>query len=189
MSDTIIDTLSDAAAKIPIDESGLLALDWMNGRRTPDANQMLKGAITGINLGQRCAKNLSRPCRGDRIRCEENCRSVQVSEGVRIDGVIAFGGVAKKSKFIMQIVCDVLDMSIKIPRSEQTCALGAAMCAATVAGVYPTIEAAKNHMGNGFEREFKPRPENAAKYRALYERYSRLGEFIENEIMSGKKSL
>jgi L-ribulokinase len=188
LSDSIIDALSAAAAKVPIDESGLLALDWMNGRRTPDANQMLKGAITGIHLGSDAPRIFRALVEATAFGAKKIVDRFR-SEGVRIDGVIAFGGVAKKSKFIMQIVCDVLDMGIKIPRSEQTCALGAAMCAATVAGVYPTIEAAKNHMGNGFEREFKPRPENAAKYRALYERYSRLGEFIEDEIMSGKKSL
>ncbi|MEN8251912.1 MAG: ribulokinase, partial [Bacteroidota bacterium] len=48
-SDKIIAKLSDEAEKIPIAESDIVALDWMNGRRTPDANQNLKGAIAGLN--------------------------------------------------------------------------------------------------------------------------------------------
>ena len=50
IADNIIPELSKQAALIPIAESGIIALDWMNGRRTPDANQNLKGAITGLNL-------------------------------------------------------------------------------------------------------------------------------------------
>ncbi len=183
MSDKMIESLSAAAEKIPVDESGLLALDWMNGRRTPDANQMLKGAITGINLGSDAPRIFRALVEATAFGAKKIVDRFR-SEGVRIDGVIAFGGVAKKSKFIMQIVCDVLAMNIRIPRSEQTCALGAAMCAATVAGVYGSIEDAKNHMGNGFEKEYKPRPENAKKYKALYDRYSALGGFVESEIMS-----
>ena len=66
---------------------------------------------------------------------------------MRIQGVIGLGGVAKKSPFIMQVVADVLNVPIKVPKSEQTCALGAAMFAATVAGLYPTVEEAKTHDG------------------------------------------
>jgi L-ribulokinase len=98
--------------------------------------------------------------------------------------VIALGGVAKKSEFIMQVVADVLDVPIKVPRSEQTCALGAAMFAAVVAGTYKSVAEAMKSMGNGFEKEYRPVPENAQRYRMLYDRYSRLGEFVENEIMS-----
>jgi L-ribulokinase len=181
LADTLIAKLSAAAEKVPIDESGLLALDWMNGRRTPDADQLLKGAITGISLGSdapRIFRALVEATAFGARKIVDRFRS----EGIRIDGIIAFGGVAKKSRFIMQVVSDVLDMNIKIPRSEQTCALGAAMCAAAVAGLYPTIDDAKKHMGNGFEKEFRPKAKNASKYRGLYEKYSKLGEFIEREM-------
>ncbi|HTP13546.1 MAG TPA: ribulokinase [Bacteroidota bacterium] len=181
LADNLIAKLSAAAEKIPIDESGLLALDWMNGRRTPDANQLLKGAITGINLGSdapRIFRSLVEATAFGAKKIVERFRS----EGIRIDGVIAFGGVAKKSRFIMQVVSDVLDMSIRIPRSEQTCALGAAMCAATVAGLYPTIEDAKKNMGQGFEKEYKPNPDNARKYRTVFARYAKLGDFVEREL-------
>ena len=84
----------------------------------------------------------------------------------------------------MQVLADVLNMEIKIVRAEQACALGAAMCAATVSGIYPTIKEAQKAMGSGFEKIVKPNPDNAAKYDKLYNKYSELGEFIETKFMN-----
>jgi len=181
----VIAALSEAAEKVPIDESGLLTLDWMNGRRTPDANQLLKGAITGISLGSDAPRIF-------RALVEATAFGARLiadrfkAEGVRIDGVIALGGVPKKSPFVMQVVADVMNARISVPTSDQTCALGGAICAATVAGIYPSIQEATRAMGSGFDAEYVPDPERAKKYEALYERYKRLGQFIENEIMSGR---
>jgi L-ribulokinase len=105
------------------------------------------------------------------------------SEGVRIDGVIALGGVARKSPFIMQVVADVMNIPIAVPRPDETCALGAAMFAATAAGIHPDVISAGRAMGCGFEREYRPDPERARRYDRLYERYRRLGEILEREIM------
>jgi L-ribulokinase len=186
-AETLIAELSNEAANVPIDESGILALDWMNGRRTPDANQLLKGAITGLMLGSdapRVFRALVEATAFGARTIVERFRS----EGVRIDGVIALGGVAKKSPFIMQIVAEVLNVPIKVPRSEQTCALGAAMFAATVAGLYPTVEDAKKAMGSGIEMEYRPQKANAAKYEILYQRYLRLGRFVEEEISTARRT-
>ena len=179
VSNRIIEELSRYAERIPIDESGVLALDWMNGRRTPDANQLLKGAITGLSLGSDAPRIfralVEATAYGARAIAERFRR-----EGVRIDSVTALGGVAKKSPFIMQIVADIMNVPIRVPRSEQTCALGAAMFAATVAGVYPDVGEAMKAMGSGWEHVYTPRPENAAKYSAMYERYRALADFVEN---------
>jgi L-ribulokinase len=180
-SERMIGELSEAAARVPVQESGVLALDWLNGRRTPDANQLLKGAITGLTLGSdapRIFRALVEATAFGARAIVERFRS----EGVRIDGVIALGGVAKKSPFIMQIVADVLNMPIRVPRAEQTCALGAAMCAAAVVGAYPGIDAARKAMGQGFEAEYTPRPEQVPVYQRLYERYLGLARFVEREI-------
>ncbi|MBN2636594.1 MAG: ribulokinase [Prolixibacteraceae bacterium] len=179
-SDKIIAKLSAEAAKIPIGESGVVALDWMNGRRTPDANQNLKGAIAGLNLGS----DAPRIFRALVEATAFGSRAINdrfISEGVRIDGVIALGGVAKKSPLVMQIVADVLDMPIKVARSEQACALGSAMAAAVVAGVYANTSDAQKKMGGGIETEYHPIPENVEKYKALYEKYKKFGKFIEFE--------
>lgn len=179
-SDKIIAKLSEEAAKIPIAESGIVALDWMNGRRTPDANQNLKGAIAGLNLGSD-APRIFRALVEATAFGSKAINDRFISEGVRIDGVIALGGVAKKSPFVMQIVADVLNMPIKVARSEQACALGSAMAAAVVAGVYPNTAEAQKKMGGGIETEYHPIPENVEKYKPLYEQYKKFGKLIEFE--------
>ena len=180
-SDKIIAKLSEEAAKIPIGESGIVALDWMNGRRTPDANQNLKGAIAGLNLGSD-APRIFRALVEATAFGSKAINDRFIAEGVRIDGVIALGGVAKKSPLVMQIVADVLNMPIKVARSEQACALGSAMAAAVVAGIYPNTAEAQKKMGGGIETEYHPIPENVEKYQELYEKYKRFGKFVEFEL-------
>jgi L-ribulokinase len=180
-SGKVIAKLSQEAEKIPIAESGIVALDWMNGRRTPDANQALKGAIIGLNLGSD-APRIFRALVEATAFGSKAINDRFISEGIRIDGVIALGGVAKKSKLVMQIVADVLDMPIKVARSEQACALGTAMAAAVAAGVYENLGEAQAKMGGGFEMEYHPIPENVEKYKDLYEKYNRLGKFIEFDL-------
>lgn len=180
LDDGIIAKLSEEAAKIPIGESGMVALDWMNGRRTPDANQALKGAILGLNLGSDAPaifKSLvEATCFGSKKIVDRF-----LEEGIPIKKVVALGGVAKKSPFVMQVMADVLDMPIKVAKSEQTPALGAAMLAAVSAGIYPNVETAKNIMGSGFDAEYHPIQENVAKYKPLYKKYLDFGNFIENQ--------
>ena len=173
--------LSRDAEKLPVDGTGLVALDWLNGRRTPDANQRLKGAIAGLNLGTdapRVFKALVEATAfGARMIVDRF-----VSEGVPIEGVIGLGGVAKKNPYVMQVVADVLDMPMLIARAEQTVALGSAMAAATAAGFYESIEHAQRAMGSGFETTYAPNAERAAAYSELYDKYGQLGEFIENHL-------
>lgn len=180
-SDKIISRLSREAEKISPGESSVIAIDWMNGRRTPDANQALKGAIAGLSLGSDAPRIfralVEATAFGSRMINERF-----ISEGIKIDGVIAIGGVAKKNPFVMQIVADVLNMPIKVAKSDQTCALGSAMAAAVMSGIYKDIEAAQKAMGNGFEREYRPDKERAKKYNALFSRYVKLGQFIERNL-------
>ncbi len=179
-ADHMIASLSEAAEKINPLRSSLLALDWMNGRRTPDANQNLKGAIMGLTLGSD-APAIFRALVESTAFGAKMIVDRFVKEGVRIDGVIALGGVARKSPLVMQIVADVLNKPIKVARSEQAVALGSAMAAAVVAGVYKTIPEAQQAMGGGFETEYHPDPAMVQIYTGLYEQYKRFGQFVERE--------
>jgi len=177
----MIGELSKQAENIPVEETSIVALDWLNGRRTPDANQALKGAITGLTLGSD-APRIFRALVEATAFGSKMINERFISEGVRIDGVIAIGGVAKKNPFVMQIVADVLNMPIKVASSDQTCALGSAMAASVVAGVYSDIPTAQKAMGGGFEKEYLPNPDRSKKYEKLFRKYKELGIFVENGI-------
>lgn len=183
IKDKIIPALADEAEKLEIGETALLATDWMNGRRTPDANQKVKGTITGINLGS-TAPMLFRALVEATAFGSKAIIDRFIENGVEIDQVIALGGVAKKSRFVMQTLSDVLGMPIKVAASEQTCALGAAMFAAVNAGVYAKVEDAQKAMGQGFENEYKPHMETHEKYMHYYAEYLKLGALTEKEFFS-----
>jgi len=178
----IIAELSIAAANIPLTNSNEMAIDWLNGRRTPDANQLLKGAFAGLSLGSDAPKMF-------RALVEATCFGAKtivdrfISENIEVKGIIALGGVAKKSPFIMQMMADILQMPIRVHKSEQTCALGAAMFAATVAGLYNNVSEAMLAMGQGFDATYLPDTDKAALYATRYQQYLSLGNFIEQSTL------
>jgi L-ribulokinase len=166
---------------LPIQESNELAIDWFNGRRTPDANQELKGAITGLGLGSDAPRVF-------RALAEATCFGAKsivdrfISEGIPVKGIIGIGGVAKKSPFVMQMMADVLGMPIRIHQFKHTCALGAAMFAAVVAGIYPTVEEAMTAMGRGFDVVYEPNTELSDIYQQRYNQYNNLGKFVAGQV-------
>ena len=107
-----------------------------------------------------------------------------ISEGIPINGVIALGGIAKKSSFVMQTMADVLNAPIKVAQSEQACALGAAVFGAVAANLYDDTSTAMQAMASEFEITYQPIAENVKAYAAVYERYNALGVTIENLIMN-----
>ena len=179
--DQIIPALSEAAEQVPVEASSALAIDWMNGRRTPDANQQLKGALFNLSLGSNAPvvfrALVEATCFGAK-RIVERFRE----EGVPVKGLIGLGGVARKSPFIMQTMADVMNMPIRIARAEQTCALGASMFAATAAGLFPDVTQAMEAMGAGFDAEYHPRADRVAAYQARYATYQHFGDFIEKQM-------
>ncbi|SEM41384.1 L-ribulokinase [bacterium A37T11] len=181
LEDAILPELNRLAALIPITATTELAVDWFNGRRTPDANQLLKGAITGLNLA-------SDPPRIFRALAEATAFGAKkivdrfIDQDIPVKGLIVLGGIPRKSPFIMQLMADVINMPIRVHRSEQTCAMGAAMFAATAAGVFDHVEEAMQHMGQGFDQEYTPNAEKVAIYAERYEAYTAAGSFLEAQL-------
>lgn len=176
--DKIIPSLSEEAVKIPVSESTVLATDWMNGRRTPDANQLLKGTITGLTLGS-SAPLIFRALVEATAYGSKAIVDRFIENGVEIKEIIGIGGISLKSPFVMQTMADVLNMPIKVAKAEQACALGASMFAAVAAGVYVRIEDAQAAMGMGFTHEYLPDAQKHQVYSKLYEKYLKLGKFTE----------
>ena len=172
-----IGELTSEAAGIEVTEQSELALDWFNGRRTPDADQQVKGAFMQVNLA-------TTPASLFRAVAESTCfgaRSIIErfeEEGLPVRGLIGLGGIANKSPFIMQLLSDVTGMPIRIHASDQTCALGAAMFGAVAAGIYPSVEEAMQAMGHGFSHSYAPQPRKKVIYDLRYRLYRKLGRFI-----------
>jgi L-ribulokinase len=178
MVNKIIVALAIDADKLSLTDDDEIAVDWMNGRRTPDANQSLKGAIANINLGSdapRIFKSLvEATCFGSKAIVNRF-----IEEGIPVKGIIALGGVAKKSTYVMQVMANVLNMPIRVHKSEQTCAIGAAMFAATAAGIYEKVEGAMVAMGQGFEKTYEPQKDKVEYYQMRYKMYEALCNKIE----------
>lgn len=186
IENNLIRNLTLEAEKIPLSEALPIALDWINGRRTPDANQELKAAISNLSLGTKAPHIfkalVNAICFGAKKivdRFEE--------EGVKIEKVIGIGGVARKSPFIMQTLANVLNMPIVVAASDQAPALGAAIYAAVSAGIYPNVQEASQKMGSDFEAEYFPQADHVEKYAELMDEYQILADFTENKIKSKKK--
>ncbi len=181
LEDSLLPALEAEAAKIDPSASSLVALDWLNGRRTPDADQTLTGAIAGIDLSTDAPaiyRALVEAAAFGSRAIVERLRS----EGVPVERVAAVGGVARKSPLAMQISADVLNMEITVSSSDQSCALGAAMFASVAAGIHADIAAAHEAMHAGIERSYRPDPVRASSYDGIYRKYKALGAFVEKEL-------
>jgi L-ribulokinase len=150
----------------------------MNGRRTQDANQLLQGAISGINLGTTAPMIFRALVEATAFGSRAIVERFK-SEGMRINDVIGIGGIALKSPFVMQTLSNVLNMPIKVCNTDQACALGAAMFAATAAGAYATVADAQDAMNSGFAKEYFPEPDQVKIYDEVYQRYLKLGAYCE----------
>jgi L-ribulokinase len=183
IEDKLLDRLAEEAEKVDPAESTIMALDWLNGRRTPFADQRLKGAIVGLTLGTTAPKIfralVEATAFGSRAIVDQFRK-----QGVPIDAVIALGGIPRKSPFVMQVTADVLGMPIKVAASDQTVALGAGMFAAVAAGIYKNVSDAQKKMGSGFDKTFVPARKMIELYNKLYKKYVSLGESLQGLLQT-----
>lgn len=175
----IIEEIERQCQYISPEETSLIALDWLNGRRTPYADQKLKGAIAGLTLSSTAPKIYRALAEATAFGSKAIIERFQQG-GLKIGEIIAIGGVAKKSSLIMQILADVIDMPIKIANSNQAVALGAAIFGAVAAGYYKSVEEAQGNMASGFSAVYNPNPKNVKIYDKLYSLYLDMGIKLED---------
>ena len=178
--------LDEKGEMLSAGESGLLSLDWFNGNRSILSDSDLTGAIIGLKLTTkpeeiyRCF--VEGTAFGTRIIVENF-----INNGVEIDEIIAAGGIADKSPFIMQIYSDILNMPIKIAGSSQSGALGSAIFASVAAGAekggYDDIREAIDNMGRLKDVVYYPKKENTLIYNQLFEEYKTLHNYFGRECI------
>lgn len=171
----ILAELDKMAMGLPVEEGDEFALDWFNGRRSPDVNPNLKGLIGGLTLGSTAPKIyralVEATCFGSRaiVECLED-------QGIHIEGIQAVGGIAVKSDFVVQMLANVLARTVQVGLSEQTVALGTAIFAAVVCGIYPKVEDAAAIMAAGEGRTVFPDLTTRHYFDDRYRRYKRYGD-------------
>jgi L-ribulokinase len=184
--------LEREAARLAPGESGLLALDWWNGNRSVLVDADLSGLLIGATLSTRAPHIyralLEATAFGTRVIIESFERA-----GVRIDDVVACGGLPEKNRLLMQIYADVTGKEFHVAASSQAPALGSAMFGAVAAGAtaggYDSIVEAAAAMARLREESFRPDPEASATYDALYAEYLRLHDDFGRGGSSAMKSL
>jgi len=187
--------LAHRAANLKPGESGLLALDWWNGNRSVLVDTNLSGLILGATLKTTLAELyralIESIAFGTRIIIEN---FEQYGIGVR--ELYACGGMAEKNELLMQIFSDVTGRSIKLARSSQASALGAAMFGAVAAGRwgggYDTIFQAIDRMGGVRDKVYQPDPSDHAVYNDIFEDYVELHDYFgrgANDVMKRLRAL
>lgn len=177
--------LTEKAEKLAVGESGLLALDWMNGNRSVLDDSQLSGLILGLTLGTKPEEVYRALLEATAFGTKMIIDTLEKNQ-VPISCVKVAGGIANKNAFLMQTYADVLNREIQVCQSTQAGALGSAIYAATAAGCYPTIQEAAEAMGTSFHKRYLPNAEKHQAYAKLYADYKQLHDYFgrgENNVM------
>ncbi len=187
--------LEEQAAALQPGESGLLALDWWNGNRSVLVDVDLTGLLLGMTL-------LTRPEEIYRALIEATAYGTRViieafeAHDVPVHEIVATGGLPDRNRLLMQIYADVTGRPIKVARSHQGGALGAAMhgavAAGTAAGGFDTIVEAARHMAGLRADQYEPNPAAKRVYDQLYAEYVTLHDYFgrgANDVMKRLKNL
>jgi L-ribulokinase len=165
--------LTREAEKLRPGESGLLALDWNNGNRTILVDPLLVGMLVGQTLHTTAPEIYRALVEATAFGALTIINRFE-EYGVKVEEVVNCGGIAEKNPFVMQIYADVCNRPMKISRSAQTCALGAAIFGAVAGGTYTNVQEAQQKMTGIKKQVFHPVADRAAVYAELYKLYKEL---------------
>ena len=167
--------------------TGLMALDWNNGNRTVLVDTRLTGLLLGQTLHTEAHEIYRALIEATAFGALTIINRLE-EYGVAVSEVVTTGGLAVKNAALMQIYADVLNRPMKISRSDQTCALGAALCAAVAAGTFPNIASAQKVLCGLRPTVYHPQPAAVAVYRELYALYRTLHDAFGTKEWSGQLS-
>jgi len=186
--DEKFENYNKAAAKLEPGESGLIALDWNNGNRTILVDVRLCGLLIGQTLYTQSHEIYRALLEATAFGALEIIDRIE-EYGVKISEVVNCGGLASKNPLLMQIYADISGRPMKISKSDQTPALGAAMFSAVAAGKksggYDSVEEAQKKM-TGTGKVYRPIAENHDVYKKLYLLYRQLHDAFGTKTWSGK---
>jgi L-ribulokinase len=181
---TLLDLLSEQAARLRAGAHGLVALDWHSGNRSVLVDHHLSGVIAGLTLATTAAE-IYRALIESTAFGTRKIMSTFTEAGVPVSELVIAGGLTRDPT-VMQIYADVTRRPLSLIDSAQGPALGSAMHAAVAAGAYPDIGAAANAMGRRRYAVYRPRAADADVYDELYAEYELLHDYFglgANEVL------
>jgi xylulokinase len=153
--------------------SDLIFLPFLNGERTPIWDSHATGAILGLTL---------RHTRNDLILAvlEGVCFSVRsiLELTEKLGGkvlLLRVAGGATSSLGWMQLLANITNRHVVIPRESEATLLGGAMLAAVGSGLHKSIGSAAELQG--VRKHFYPNSASARKYEKVYEAYVNVSPF------------
>jgi L-ribulokinase len=181
--------LGKLAARQKPGEHGLVALDWNNGNRTILVDVRLSGLLLGQTLHTEAHEIYRALIEATAFGALTIIKRIE-EYGVPVKEIVNCGGLASKNPLLMQIYADVTGRPMKISRSDQTCALGAAIFGAVAAGRkaggYADVAAAQKAMCHVRSTVFRPVPANHKVYTQLYALYRDLHDAFGTAAWNGK---
>jgi L-ribulokinase len=172
-SGDVYENLAREAAKLLPGESGLMCLDWNNGNRTVLADPLLTGLTIGTTLHTSAAEIYRALIEASAFGALTIINRYE-EYGVKVKEIVNCGGIAEKNPLLMQVYADVCNRPMKISRSAQTCALGAAIMGAVAGGAFKNVREAQKKMTGVKETVYQPNKKGVAVYKQLYELYRNL---------------
>ncbi len=169
--------MEEKARAIPPGKSGLVALDWWNGNRSILIDPELRGLVVGFHMGTR-PENLFRALLeaaafGTRVILDHF-----QAQGLPVKDVVTTGGIAGKNSLFLQILADATGRSFHVARTDQACALGAAVCGAAAAGPerggFSGVVAAARALAGEPRATFHPDPSARDAYEKVFSLYMEL---------------
>ena len=180
LKDQILPALTREAEKLPQREDAPLATDHFNGRRSPFSNGSLTASLQGLKLFS-SAPELYYAIVESTCFATRTILDHLASYGVRIDDLVACGGVAQKSPFVMQMMADVCGRDILVSATKNGGAHGSAIHAAVVAGCWPDVPSAQKAMCPPVMKTYRPDGSKAAIFETRYRRYRAAVQFNEGK--------
>ena len=180
--------LAEAAARQKPGAHGLMALDWNNGNRTILVDVRLSGLLLGQTLHTEAHEIYRALIEATAFGALTIVNRIE-EYGVAVNEIVNCGGLATKNPLLMQIYADITNRPMKVSRSDQTCALGAAIFGAVAAGEkggFASVSEAQAAVCDVRDKIFEPIAENHVVYQELYGLYRELHDAFGTTDWTGK---
>ncbi len=186
----VFDYFNELCKDREVGESGLIAIDWLNGNRTPYADYDLSGMIIGLSHKTR-PEDIYEALVFSCAYGTKKIVSLYENSGIKINKVVATGGIALKNEYLMQVLSDVLGREILVAKSKQAGAKGASIYAAVACGYYKDLEKASLAMGEKEFIKYSPDIKKNEKHEKAYLEYERISEYfaLKSDVMKRIKKI